>query len=106
MSNETLDQPKESTETSTASEIPSVALSPCQLCIASMEGVIGGLIVGGAIVAAPEELTIVAIVGILTAAGLAFGAEDVKKWITQAAKEGIHEINQLARYLCKQAGIC
>ena len=78
----------------------------CEQCKTAVEVECAILIVAGVIIAAPEEITIVAIVEALAALGLMFGADEVRKWITQAAKEGISSVEQLAKYICKQAGVC
>jgi len=98
------------TESTTATETPIVEtdeyITKCDACKTAVEITCVGIIVGGVILAAPEELTIAAIVTALAGLGLAFGADEVRKWITQAAKEGINNIEQLAKYICKQAGVC
>jgi len=93
-------------EAQTENAPETTSISKCDACIAAMEGVCAGLIVGGIIVAAPEELTIVAVVTALAGLGLAFGADTVREWITAAAKEGIKDVVALSKYICKKAGVC
>lgn len=84
---------------------PRTAPVSCDECKATMEKACATLIVIG-VVAAPEEATVVAIVKALNDLGLVFGADTVQKWITQATKEGINNVEQLSKYICKQAGVC
>ena len=81
-------------------------ISPCQACKAAMEGVCYGLVIGGVIVAAPEEGAILLVISVLTAAGLAVGQGEVRAWIKEAIKAGIHTARELAEFLCKKAKIC
>lgn len=83
-----------------------LGISPCDACKAAMEGACYGLIIGGVIVALPEEGALLAVIGVLTAAGLAFGADQIRTWIKEAINEGIHTAKALAAFLCKKAGIC
>ena len=90
----------------TEEEQKELAISPCDACKAALEGACAGLIVGGVIVAVPEELTIGAVVLALTAAGLAFGADQVREWINEAVRAGIDTAKALAEFICKKAGVC
>ena len=85
---------------------PTEAISPCDACKAAVEGACYGLIIGGAIAAAPEEGAIAAVVLGLTAAGLVFGADQVRAWIKEAISAGIHTAKDLAEFFCKKAGVC
>ena len=85
---------------------PKTEMSKCDQCKLAVKVECAILIVGGAIILAPEELTIAAIVSALAALGLMFGADEVRKWITEAAKEGINQVEALAAFICKKAGAC
>ena len=85
---------------------PEVSITKCDACRTALEIACVGIIVGGAVVAAPEEITIGAIVAALTALGLSFGADKVREWISDAAKAGVSNIRWLAEFLCKKAGVC
>jgi len=83
-----------------------LGISPCDACKAAMEGACYGLIIGGTIAAAPEEGAIIAVIGVLTALGLAFGQDQIRAWIKEAISSGIHTAKVLAVFFCKKAGIC
>jgi len=83
-----------------------LGISACDACKAAMEGACYGLIIGGVIAAAPEEGAILAVIGVLSAAGMAFGADQVRAWIAEAISAGIHTAKALAAFLCKKATIC
>lgn len=94
------------TETTVEKKETPTAISPCDGCIAALEGACLGLIVGGVIVAAPEEVTLTAIVLALSALGMAFGADQIRAWLKEAISLGITTAKALAEFFCKKVGIC
>ncbi len=85
---------------------PQAGISKCDACKAVVIGFEAGLIIGGAILAAPEEITISGIIAGLTLLGLVFTADKIRAWIKEAIDAGIKGVTDLAAFICKKTGSC
>jgi len=78
----------------------------CRACLGALEGACVGLIIGGAIIAAPTEVTAAGVVAALAVLGFSINGKTVVEWIIEAGKAGINEVPKLAKFICKKVGAC
>ncbi len=90
--------------TAEAEEKAEVDISECDACRKALNVACEGLCVNGRVVI--NETATETVVTALKDLGLKSDADNVKKWIDMAADAGITNINWLAEFLCKKAGVC
>ncbi len=78
----------------------------CGACVGAIEGACIGLVIGGVIIAAPEEITVAGVVAALAVLGFVVDGKRIIDWLVEAAKAGINSANDLAKFLCKKVGAC
>lgn len=78
----------------------------CGACIGAIEGACIGLIIGGVILAAPEEITVAGVMAAIAILGFKVDGKRVIEWVVEASKAGINSANALAKFLCKKLGAC
>ncbi len=78
----------------------------CGACIGAIEGACIGLVIGGVIIAAPEEITIAGVMAAIAILGFDVDGKRVIEWLVEAAKAGINSAGDLAKFLCKKMGAC